>query len=88
MSIKANEESKIPQNIFKKYMCSVECNIYNILVGKPERKKPVRKHRHRLEDIRMDLREMGWESLYWIHLAQDGDQWQALINAVMNIHAL
>jgi hypothetical protein len=42
--------------------------------------------RHGCEDnIRMDLRETGWESVDWMHLAQDRDQWQILVNAVMNI---
>jgi hypothetical protein len=34
--------------------------------------------------IRMDLREIGWEGVDWIHLAQDRDQWQALVNMIMN----
>jgi hypothetical protein len=41
--------------------------------------------RHRWEDnIRMDLREIGWEYLDWIHLAQDRDQWWTLVNAIIN----
>jgi hypothetical protein len=50
---------------------------YKILVGKPRR---------RWEDnIRMDLRETGWEDVDWIHLVQDRDQWQALVNTVMDL---
>jgi hypothetical protein len=45
-------------------------NVYNILVGKPERKKPLRRPRQRWEDIRMDLREIWWEGMDWIHLTQ------------------
>jgi hypothetical protein len=33
----------------------------------------------------MDLREIGWEVVDWMHLAQDGDQWQAVVNTVMNL---
>jgi hypothetical protein len=44
-----------------------------------------RKTKSRYEDIiRMDVREIGWERVDWIHLAQDRDQWRALVNTVMN----
>jgi hypothetical protein len=36
------------------------------------------------DNIRMDLREIGWEDVDWIHLAQDRNQWRAVINTVMN----
>jgi len=36
----------------------------------------------------MDLREIGWEGVDWIHLAQDRDQWQDLVNTVMNLQVL
>jgi hypothetical protein len=59
-------------------------NAYKILVGKPEWKRPFRRPRHRWEDnIRMDLRETGWEGVDWIHLYQDTDQWRAVVNTVM-----
>jgi hypothetical protein len=52
-------------------------NAYKILVGKPWR---------RWEDnIRMDLRETGWESGDWMYLAQDRDQWRAVVKTVMNL---
>jgi hypothetical protein len=50
---------------------------YNILVGNPEGKRSLRRRRHRWEDninIRMALRETGWEGVKWVHLAQDRDQ--------------
>jgi hypothetical protein len=60
-------------------------NEYKILVGKPEGKRPLGRPRRRWEDnIRMDLGEIGWEGVDWIHLAQDRDQWRALVNTVMN----
>jgi hypothetical protein len=60
-------------------------NVGNPLVGKPERKTPLGRPRCRWDNnIRMDLREIGWES-GWIHLAQDRDQWQALVSTVMNL---
>jgi len=53
-------------------------NAYNILIRKPEGERPLGRLRRRLEDnIRMDHREIGWEVVDWIHLAQDGSQWQA-----------
>jgi hypothetical protein len=61
-------------------------NTYNIFVRNPNRKRPLRRRRHRWEDnIIMDLREIGWEGVEWMHLAQDRDQWQALVNVVMNL---
>jgi hypothetical protein len=56
------------------------------LVENPEGKRPLGRPRHRREDnIRMDLREIGWEVVDWIDLAQDRDQWRALLNRVMNL---
>jgi hypothetical protein len=61
-------------------------NAYRILVGKPERKRPLGRTRRRWEDnIRMDLREIGWGDMDWIDLAQDRHQWRALVNTVMNL---
>jgi hypothetical protein len=55
-------------------------------VGKPEGKRPLGRPRHRWEDnIRMDLRGIGWGGMDWIDLAQDRDQWRALVNTVMNL---
>jgi hypothetical protein len=56
-----------------------------VLVGKLGRKKQLGRPRHGWEDsIRIDLRELGWEGLDWIYLAQDRDQGPALVNTVMN----
>jgi hypothetical protein len=61
-------------------------NTYNILVGKPARKRELGRPRHRWEyNIRMDFGEIGWEGMDWMHLSQDRDQWQALMNAVTNL---
>jgi hypothetical protein len=61
-------------------------NAYRILVGKSEGKRPLGRLRRRWEDnIRMDLREIGWSSVDWIDLAQDRDQWRALVNTIMNL---
>jgi hypothetical protein len=59
---------------------------YNILVGKPERRRPLRRPRCRWEDnIKIDLGEMGFGDTDWIHLAQDRDRWRALVNTVMSL---
>jgi hypothetical protein len=59
---------------------------YNILVGRPEGRRPQGRSRCRWEDnIKMDLREIGFGDVDWIHLAQDRDRWRALVNRVMNL---
>jgi hypothetical protein len=59
---------------------------YNILVGRPEGRRPLGIPRRRWEDnIKIDLREIGFGDVYWIHLAQDRDRWRALVNTVMNL---
>jgi hypothetical protein len=61
-------------------------NACRILMEKPEGKKPLRRPMRRWEDnIRMDLREIGWGGVDWIDLARDRDQWRALVNTVMNL---
>jgi hypothetical protein len=61
-------------------------NAYNILVGKPEGKRPLGRLMCRWEDnIRTDLREIGWEDVNWMRLAPDRGQWRALLNTVMNL---
>jgi hypothetical protein len=61
-------------------------NAYRVLVGKPEGERPLGRPRHRWEDnIKMDLRERGWGGVSWIDLAQDRDQWRALVNTVINL---
>jgi hypothetical protein len=61
-------------------------NAYRILLGKPERKRPLGRPRRRwVDNIKMDLREIGWDGVDWSDLAQDRDQWRALVNTVMNL---
>jgi hypothetical protein len=61
-------------------------NAYRILVGKPEGKRPLRSPRRRwVDNIKMDLREIGWDGMDWIALAQDRVQWRVLVNTVMNL---
>jgi hypothetical protein len=66
-------------------MCEVRC-AYNNLVGRPEGRRPLGRPRCRWEDsIKMDLREIGFGEVDWIHLAHDRDRWRALVNTVMNL---
>jgi hypothetical protein len=61
-------------------------NAYRLLVGKPERKKTLGRTRRRwLDNIRIDLVEMGWGDVDWIGLAQDRNRWRALVNSVLNL---
>jgi hypothetical protein len=61
-------------------------DVYRLLMGKSEGKRPLERPRHRWEDgIKMDLRETGWGGVEWIHLAQDKDRWRAVVNSVMNL---
>jgi hypothetical protein len=60
-------------------------NTYRLLVGKPDGKTPLGRSRCRwLDNIRIDLREVGWSDVGWIDLAQDRNRWRALVNSVLN----
>jgi len=61
-------------------------DVYRVLVGKPEGRRPLGRPRRRWEDnIKMDLQEMGCGGMVWIELGEDMDGWRALVTAVMNI---
>jgi hypothetical protein len=61
-------------------------NVHRLLVGKPEGKKPLGRPRRRwIDNIKMDLLEIGLIIVNWIGLAQNRYRWSALVNAVMNI---
>jgi hypothetical protein len=60
--------------------------VYRVLVGKPEGKRPLGRPRRRWEDnIKLDLREIGFDGANWIRLAQDRFQWRAFVNKIMNL---
>jgi hypothetical protein len=64
-------------------------NVYRVLVGKPEGKRPLGRPRRRWEDgIKTDLGEIGWGGVEWIQLAQDRDLLRAVVSAVMNLRVL
>jgi hypothetical protein len=64
----------------------VKKNTCRILVGKPEGKRPLgRPRRSWVDNIKIDLREMGLGVMDWIDVAQDRDQWRALVNVKMNL---
>jgi hypothetical protein len=59
---------------------------YRLLVGKPEGKRPLGRPRRRwVDNIRIDLGEVGWGDVGWIGLAQDRNRWRALVNSVLNL---
>jgi hypothetical protein len=61
-------------------------NMYRLLVGKPEGKRPLRRPRHRwIDNIKMDLLEIGLNVVDRIGLTQDRYRWRALVNSVMNL---
>jgi hypothetical protein len=61
-------------------------NAYRILVGNPEEKRSPRKLRRRwVDNIKTDLREIGWDDVNWIDVAQDRDYWRALVGTVLNL---
>jgi hypothetical protein len=61
-------------------------NAYRLLVGKPEGKRPLGRPRRRwVDNIRMDLGEVGWGDVDWIGLAQDRNRWRALVSSVLNL---
>jgi hypothetical protein len=61
-------------------------NAYRLLVGKPEGKRPLGKPRCRwVDNIRMNLGEVGWGNVDWIGLVKDRNRWRALVNSVLNL---
>ena len=63
-----------------------ERGVYRVLVGKPERRRPLgRPKRRQVDNIRMDLQELGCVYMDWIGLVQDRDRWRTLVSAVMNL---
>ena len=63
--------------------------MYRVLLGKPEGRRPLGRHRPRwVDNIRMDLQEVGYEYMDWIGLAQDRDRRRTLVSAVMNLRVL
>jgi hypothetical protein len=63
-----------------------ERNTHRLLVGKPERKRSLGMPRRLwVDNIKMDLREIGWGGVVWIVLGQDMDHWRTLVNTVVNV---
>jgi hypothetical protein len=61
-------------------------NAYRLLVGKPEGRRPLGRRRRRwVDNVRMDLGEVGWGDVDWIGLAQDRNRWRAVVNSVLNL---
>jgi hypothetical protein len=71
------------------WLLGEEREIYTCFDGKPEGRRPLGGLRYKWEDgIKMNLRETGWEGVEWIHLAEDRNQWWAVVNTVMNLWIL
>jgi hypothetical protein len=61
-------------------------NAYRILMVKPEGKRPVGRPRRKwVDNVKMDIREIGWAGMNWINQAQGRDQWRALLNTITNL---
>jgi hypothetical protein len=61
-------------------------NAYRLLVGTPEGKRPLGRPRLKwVDNIRIDLVELGWGDVDWIGLVQDRNRWRALVNSVLNL---
>jgi hypothetical protein len=61
-------------------------NAYRLLVGKPEEKRPLGRPRRRwVDNIRMELGDVGWGHVDWIGLAQNRNRWRTLVNSVLNL---
>jgi hypothetical protein len=61
-------------------------NAYRLLVGKPQGRRPLERSKRRwLNNIRMNVVEVGWGDVDWIGLAQDSDRWRSLVNSVLNL---
>ena len=72
--------------LIKDIVIDEERGVYMVLVGKPEGRRPLGRPRHRwVDNIRMDVQEVGCGYMDWIGLAQDRDRWRTLVSAVMNL---
>jgi hypothetical protein len=61
-------------------------DVYRLLLGKPEGKRPLgRPRREWVDNLRMNLGEVGWGDMDWLGLAQDRNRWRALVNSVLNL---
>jgi hypothetical protein len=88
LSAKYNQSNQIEEDEMGG-ACSMNAekrNAYRLLVGKPERKRPLGRPRRRwVDNIRMDLGEVGWGDVDSIGLAQDRNRWRVLVNSVLNL---
>jgi hypothetical protein len=90
----AYRNCKTPRKRFRivSYLVDIRTGHFSIashtplLVGKPEGKRPLGRPRRRWVD-NIKMREIGWDGVDWIELAQDRDQWRALVNTVMNLRS-
>jgi hypothetical protein len=76
-------------SVLLSYNCKVKISIvivFYLLVGKPEGKSPLGRPRRRwVDNIKIDLRDIGWDNVNWVDMAQDRGQWRALVNTVLNL---
>ena len=60
-------------------------SVFKILTGTPTGKRPLGRPRHRWENIRMDLKEIGINTRNWVDSAQGRDYWRVVVNAALNL---
>jgi hypothetical protein len=73
-------------NLNLKETSVIKRNAYSLLVGNPDGKRPLGRPRRRwVDNIKMDLGEVGWGDVYWISLGKDRNRWRAVVNSVLNL---
>jgi hypothetical protein len=86
LTLREEHKLRVCENRVLRRIFGPKRNVYRLLVGKSERKRPLGRPRRRwIDNMKMDLLEIGLNVMDWICLAQDRYRWRALVNSVMNL---